>query len=131
ILNISEGTSGTELWYRDLKDAKQKGFKLLIKGFANEANVIDNDGDRLLLRTNVDAPNYKLVSVDPAKPGKENWKIIIPEKQEVLEAVSTGGGYLFARYLKDASSRVQQLQYDGKLVREIALPGIGTAGGFG
>lgn len=131
ILNISEGTSGSELWYRDHNDANQKNFKLLIKGFATEANVVTNDGNRLLVRTNADAPNYKLVSIDPAKPGKENWQTIIPEKQEVLEAVSTGGGYLFARYLKDASSRVQQLQYNGQPVREIGLPGIGTASGFG
>lgn len=130
ILNVSEGTSGSELWYRDMKDASQKEFKLLIKGFSTEAQVVDNDGDRLLVLTNADAPNYKLVSIDPKKPAKENWKVIIPEKSEALASVSTGGGFLFANYLKDASSRVEQLRYNGDLVRTIELRGIGSASGF-
>jgi prolyl oligopeptidase len=85
----------------------------------------------LLIHTNDGAPNYKVVLIDPKNPAKENWKIVIPEQKEVLENVSTGGGYLFASYLKDASTRVYQYTYDGKLVREIKLPGIGTAEGFG
>lgn len=131
ILSTSEGTSGGEIWYKDLKDPSQKEFKLLIPGFATEPNVVDNVGDKLLVLTNDGAPNYKLVLVDPKKPAKENWKEIIPEKKEVLQSVSTGGGYLFASYLKDASTKVFQYDYTGKQVREIALPGIGTAGGFG
>lgn len=131
ILNVSEGTSGSEIWFRDMKNTAQKEFKLLIKGFTTEARVVDNDGARLLVLTNADAPNYKLVSIDPLKPSKENWKLVIPESQEALESVSTGGGYLFAKYLKDASSRVRQLKYDGTLVRDIELQGNGTASGFG
>lgn len=130
VMTVSEGTSGAEIWFRDMKNAAQKEFKLLIKGFATEASVVDNDGGRLLVLTNADAPNYKLVSVDPLKPGKENWKVIIPENQDALQSVSTGGGFLFAQYLKDASSRVRQLKYDGGLVRDIELKGIGSAGGF-
>ena len=84
-----------------------------------------------LIRTNDGAPNYKVVLVDPKNPGKENWKTIIPEKEEALQGVGTGGGYLFASYLKDASSKIYQYTYDGKLVREIKLPGIGSASGFG
>lgn len=131
ILNVSEGTSGSEIWFRDMKNATQKDFKLLIKGFSTQASVVDNDGARLLVHTNADAPNYKLVSIDPLKPSKENWKIVIPESEDALESVSTGGGYLFAKYLKDASSRVRQLKYDGTLVRDIELQGIGTASRFG
>jgi prolyl oligopeptidase len=131
IVTISEGTSGAEIWFRDLKNTAQKQFKLLIKGFANEATVVDNDGGRLLVHTNIDAPNYKLVSIDPLKPGKENWQTLIAEKEEALESVATGGGYLFVSYLKDASTRVQQFDYKGKWLRDIALPGIGSASGFG
>lgn len=131
ILNISEGTSGSELWYRDMKDPAQKDFKLLIPGFKTEPQVIDNYGDGLLVRTNDDAPNYKVVLVDPEKPGKANWKTVIPEKPEALQGVSTGGGYLFTNYLKDASTRVYQYTYEGVLVRDLVLPGIGTASGFG
>lgn len=131
ILNISEGTSGAEIWYRDMKNPAQKDWSLLIPGFKSEPDVIDNDGDKILIRTNDEAPNYKVVLVDPKNPGKDNWKTIIPEKEEALQSVSTGGGFLFVQYLKDASTKVYQYTYDGKLVREINLPGIGTASGFG
>ncbi len=130
ILYISEGTSGNEIRYKDLKDPSQKDFKLLIAGFKTEASIADNDGGKLIVQTNDDAPNYKVVLVDPKNPEKANWKTIIPEKKEALQKVSTGGGYLFAQYLKDASTKVYQYTYDGKLVREITLPGIGTASGF-
>lgn len=131
ILSTSEGTSGAEIWYRDLNNASQTQFDLLIPGFNTEANVVDNAGDKLLVLTNEGAPNYRLVLIDPLKPTATNWKTVIPEKKEVLQFVSTGGGYLFAGYLKDASTRVYQYRYDGKLVREIKLPGIGSASGFG
>jgi prolyl oligopeptidase len=131
VLATSEGTSGGEIWVWDTKDASQKKFSLLIPGFETQPTVVDNVGDKILLQTNDGTPNYKVVLIDPRNPGKENWKAIIPEQKEVLETVSTGGGYLFASYLKDASTKVYQYTYDGKLVREIKLPGIGTAGGFG
>ena len=131
ILGTSEGTSGGEILYWDLKDPSQTKFNLLIPGFKTEPNVVDNVGGKLLVQTNDEAPNYKVVLIDPKNPAKENWKTIIPEQKEVLQGVGTGGGYLFASYLKDASTKVYQYTYDGKLVREIKLPGIGTAGGFG
>ena len=131
ILGTSEGTSGGEIWTWDTKDPSQTKFSLLIPGFATDPNVIDNVGDKLLVQTNDGAPNFKVVLIDPKDPGRENWKVIIPEQKEALQTVSTGGGYLFASYLKDASTKVYQYTYDGKLIREIKLPGIGTAGGFG
>lgn len=130
-IGISEGTSGGEILYKDLHDPSQKAFKLLIKGFDTEPSVIDNVGDKLLVKTNHQAPNYKVVLIDPKNPQPENWKTIIAEKPEVLDGVGTAGGQLFASYLKDASTKVYQHNYDGSLVREIKLPGIGTAGGFG
>jgi prolyl oligopeptidase len=131
ILSTTEGTSGNELYYRDLHDASQTEFKLLVKGFAYEPSVIENVGGKLLLLTNHDAPNYKLVLVDPKNPAKENWETIIPEQKEVLQGVGTAGGKLFASYLKDASTRIVQYSVDGKLEKNINLPGIGSAGGFG
>jgi len=131
ILGTAEGTSGGEVWVWDTKDASQRNFSLLIPGFATEPNVVDNVGGKLLVQTNDEAPNYKVVLIDPQKPGKENWKLIIPEQKEVLQGVATGGGFLFASYLKDASTKVYQYTYEGKLVREIKLPGIGAADGFG
>jgi prolyl oligopeptidase len=129
-LTISEGTSGSEVWLRDLKQPAQKSFKMLIPGFKTEPDVIDNDGGKILVRTNDGAPNYKVVLIDPENPAKRNWKTIIPETKQALQGVTTAGKYLFLSYLKDAASKIYQYTYDGKLVREITLPGVGSAGGF-
>lgn len=130
IVSTTEGTSGNELWVKDLTKG-QATFVNIVSGFKTDPDVIDNDGDFLLVKTNEDAPNYKVVLIDPAHPDKSNWKTVIPEQPEVLQSVGTGGGALFCSYLKDASTRVLQYTYQGKLTREIKLPGIGTASGFG
>jgi prolyl oligopeptidase len=130
ILTISEGTSGIELRYMDMKDGPQKDFKMLVPGFKTQAGVIDNIGGNLLLRTNDNAPNYKVVLVDPKNPASSNWKTVIPQAEFALQGVGSGGGFLFANYLKDASTKVYQYSYDGNFIRDIELPGIGTASGF-
>ncbi|MDQ6757882.1 MAG: prolyl oligopeptidase family serine peptidase [Bacteroidota bacterium] len=129
IIHQSEGTSGSQIWVKDMKKMNSD-FVLLIKGFDTEANVVDNDGDRILVRTNEDAPNYKVVSIDPKNPSKGNWQTIIPTRTKLLQNVGNAGAKLFLTYLEDASSRVYQTNYKGVLEREIKLPGIGTAGGF-
>ena len=129
IISQTEGTSGNELWIKELT-TQQATFSKLIDGFSTDPDVIDNRGGQLLIKTNQDAPNFKIVLVDPKNPAKENWKTVIGEKSDVLQSVGTGGGYLFCSYLKDASTRVYQYTYEGKLVREIKLPGIGSASGF-
>lgn len=130
ILSVSAGTSGNELYWRDLSQ-KKPGFQLLIPGFDYNSDVIDNLGDKFLVRTNIDAPNYRLVLIDPKKPAKENWKNILPEKPEVLTGAVTAGDYIFGIYLQDAHTKVYQYTPEGKLLREIELPAIGTASGFG
>lgn len=131
-ITTSEGTSGSELWVKDMHDASpENDFTLLIKGFDTESSFIDNDGDKLLVRTNDGAPNYKVVLIDPKNPAKENWETIIPQRKELLESVGTAGGKLFLTYLQDASSRVYQTDYKGHSAYQIQLPGIGSAGGFG
>ena len=131
IINVSEGTSGAMLLVKDLKAGPSAPFITLVPNFDTEPSVIDNDGDKLLVRTNDGAPNYKVVLIDPKQPARQYWKTLIAEKPEVLEGVGTAGGMLFASYLKDASTQVFQHRYNGALVRQVALPGIGTAGGFG
>ena len=128
IISKSEGTSGEEIWVKDM--TTNSAFTLLIKGFDNEANVINNDGDRLLVKTNIDAANYKVVSIDPKNSAKENWLEIIPARTKLLQSVATAGGKLLLSYLEDATSKVYQCDIKGKLEREIFLPGIGTATGF-
>lgn len=130
ILEVSAGTSGNEIYWKDLTQKKGE-FRLLIPGFENDSEVIDNIGPRFLVRTNIGAPNYRLVLIDPEKPSPENWQEVIPEKPEVLTAAATAGGYVFATYLKDAHTMVYQYRPDGSFVREIQLPAIGTASGFG
>jgi prolyl oligopeptidase len=129
IINVSEGTRGDEILIQDLSQPGSK-FQTLIPGFANNHNVIDNAGDHILVRTDMDAPRYRCVKINPAKPEKENWEEIIPENENLLQYVNTAGGKLLAGYLKDASDRVFQLDRTGKLEREITLPGIGSAAGF-
>jgi len=130
ILDIAEGTDGSELKVKDLKDNKAKDFTLLVKGFNTNAYIVDNDGDHLIMVTNQDAPNYKVVLVDPKNPDAKNWKTLIPQQSQKLERVSTAGGKLFATYLQDASSMVKQFDYKGNLEHVVDLPGIGTASGF-
>lgn len=130
VLNVSAGTSGNELYWKDLT-AKKSDFQLLIPGFENDNQVIDNLGDKFLIRTNIDAPNYRLVLVDPKNPAKEKWEEILPEKPEVLTSATTAGGYLFGTYLQDAHTKVYHYRPDGSLIKEVELPAIGTASGFG
>lgn len=130
ILTVSEGTSGNELYYRELGEDKAE-FHPLVKGFENDSYVTDNLGEKFLAYTNIDAPNYRVVKIDPTAPDQENWENVIPEKTEVLSRANTAGGYLFCRYLQDAHTQVFQHDLEGNLVREIELPALGTASGFG
>lgn len=128
-LYAATGTDGFETYYQDLSKPRQP-FIPLVKGFDSKNSLVDHHEGRFLVLTNVNAPNYRLVSIDPAKPQPQHWVDIIPEKEHLLTGVSTGGGYLFANYLQNATTHIYRYQYDGSGEREIALPGIGSAGGF-
>jgi len=75
ILDVSAGTSGNELYWKDLA-GKQSDFRLLVPGFDHDSEVIDNLGDKFLVRTNIGAPNFRLVLIDPRDPARESWKEI-------------------------------------------------------
>lgn len=79
--------------------------------------------------TDYKAANNRIVTVDFANPGMDNWKDFIAEKDMVLEA-TTANKYIFAHYMKDALTQVKQFDLDGKEIREVELPGLGTASGF-
>lgn len=128
-LYAATGTDGFETYYQDLGKPRQP-FIPLVKGFDSKNSLVDHHEGRFLVLTNVNAPNYRLVAIDPAKPQPQHWVDIIPEKEHLLTGVSTGGGYLFADYLQNATTHIYRYQYDGSGEREIALPGIGSAGGF-
>jgi len=121
-------TSGNKMLIRDLRDPNG----LLVTALDHtdsDSYVLDNRGTTLYIVTNLNAPNQKIVKVDATNPGPENWVDVIPETENVLSP-STGGGYIFAEYMVDAISKVFQYDYVGNLIREVELPGIGSAGGF-
>ncbi len=126
ILSASEATNGNELYIKDLKN--KTDFIPVQKGYDFNTDFIDSKGDYIYALTDKNAPNMRLVKFNINNPNV--WTDVIPETENVL-SVSTGGGYIFARYMKDAVTSMKQFDYDGKLIRTIDLPGIGTAAGFG
>ncbi|MBT8288822.1 MAG: prolyl oligopeptidase family serine peptidase [Bacteroidia bacterium] len=122
-------TSGNKLYLKDLEDPNGDLIPIL-ENTDSDTYVIDNVGSKLYLVTNLNAPNQKIVTTDASNPGPDNWTEFIPETEHVLSP-STGGGYFFTEYMIDAISKVLQYDFDGKLIREIELPGLGNAGGFG
>ncbi len=131
-LYISQGTSGTMVKFCALTQELQKiNFKPLTDEFLTEFAVVDNCQDYFIAYTNWKAPNYKLVKIPVADPRKENWRDLVPEQKYVLRNVSSAGGKLFLFYLKDVATYVYQYDLQGKLEREIKLPALGSAGGFG
>ena len=130
IIYASAGTSGNALYYQDLNETNSK-ISSLVKGYDHNHNVIDNIDNKLLLNTDLGAENKQVVLVDPKNPDSKNWQKIIPESKLPLEGVGSGGGFLWASYLKDASTNIVQFELTGKQIGEVKLPAIGTASGFG
>jgi len=128
-ISAANSTSGNELYLKDLSTPFSK-ITPIVSNFNFDVDVIDNLGSKLFILTNINAPNKRIVSVDASNPGIENWVDFIPETENVLSP-STGAGYVFATYMKDAISLVKQYDFNGALIREVTLPGIGTASGFG
>ncbi len=128
IITAANSTSGNELYIQDLSDANGK-IVPVVDNFDSESWVIDNEGSKLIIQTNLDAPNNRIVVVDAANPNPAQWNDLIPETENVLNA-STAGGYIFASYMVDVKSKILQYDYSGKLIREIELPTSGTASGF-
>jgi len=124
-------TNNNALFFRELTDNLAQGdFKTLIGNFDNDYGVVDHIDGKFLVATNANAPKYKMVLMDPNNPSEENWKEIIPEKEEVLEGVTTAGGKIFTQYMKDVTSRVYVYDMEGNMENEIKLPTLGNAGGF-
>jgi prolyl oligopeptidase len=128
-ISAANSTSGNELYLKDLSKPNSQIIPI-VGNFDFDVDVIDNLGSKLYILTNINAPNKRIVSVDASNPGIENWVDFIPETDNVLSP-NTGAGYIFATYMKDAISLVKQYDFKGNLIREVTLPGIGTASGFG
>ncbi|WP_298550392.1 prolyl oligopeptidase family serine peptidase [uncultured Algibacter sp.] len=128
IISPRISTSGNKLFIKDLSKPKSKLVSIL-NHTESDTYIIENERSKLYLVTNLNAPNKKIVTVDASNPTPDNWVDFIPETENVLNP-STGGGYFFTEYMVDAVSKILQYDYTGKLIREIKLPGTGSAGGF-
>ncbi|MCB0659762.1 MAG: S9 family peptidase [Saprospiraceae bacterium] len=126
IISAANATSGNELYLMDLSQSNPK-LVTIQDNMDNDTEYFYNVGSELFLITNVDAPNKRIVTVNAGQPSKNNWKTFLGESENVLD-VSTGGGYIFANYMKDALSYIKQYDAKGNFIRDIKLPGVGTAG---
>ncbi len=128
IISASTSTTGNELYAMDLNDPNASLINI-VGNFDNEHYVLTNDGDRLIVHTNLDAPNNRLVEVDFRNPSPANWKDLVAETENVMSA-SAGGGKIFADYMVDVKTQVKQYDLQGTFERDVKLPSLGTANGF-
>ena len=128
VVSAANSTSGNTLYIKDLSDP-DAALVLVDGNMDYDTSVLTSHDNMLYLETNMDAPNGRVVTVDASNPQPENWQDFIAHSDNVLNP-STGAGYIFAEYMVDAVSKVEQYDYDGNKVRDIELPGVGSASGF-
>lgn len=128
VITTAVSTTGNELYIQNLQE-KNAPIIPILDNFDSTTHIVDNEGDELYLLTNLNAANNRLVKTNFKNPKPNTWVDVIPETENVL-SISTAGGYLFAHYMKDALDVVQQFDHSGKMIREIKLPGQGSASGF-
>ena len=132
VMYAAPGTDGYATYLLDLeKPIGSAKPQLLFEGYKNKSTIVDHADGKLLVMTDLDAPNYRLVRVDPNTPSPENWTDVLAERAHLLESVSTAGGGLTATYLEKAANQVYRFAYDGNNEQKVSLPGIGSVGGFG
>lgn len=130
LINVAQGSSSYNgLMYKDLEN--DDGIKWLFDKFDARYSIIDNIENKLLVLTNYQAPNNKIILVDPFNPEKENWSTLIPESKNVIQGVSILDEKLLITYLEDANSKVRVYNNTGKFLHEVELPTLGTVSGFG
>ncbi len=127
IVSASEGTSGNILFVKNLEEPTSE-FIQFIENFDNETSFIGNEEDKLFFITNYNAPNKKIVFTSIGQSAPEQWEELIPEKEYVIENISIAGDKIFVNYLKDVQSKIEVYSFDGELLKELDLPGIGIAG---
>jgi prolyl oligopeptidase len=131
IISVWRGTDPKNLlFYKDLHDPNANVIEL-ISEFESSYSFIDNDGNIFWIQTDFNAPRGRVIAIDINNPARENWQEIIPQAAETLESVGLLNNQFVADYLKDAHSQIKIFDINGAFVREVELPGIGSAGGFG
>jgi prolyl oligopeptidase len=130
IITVWQGTSPkNRLYYKDLTQPDSRVVKLL-DDFDAQYEFVDNDGPVFWFKTDLDAPRSRLIAIDTRTPERGQWKTIIPESAETMQSVSVIDNEFLVEYLEDARTEVRVHDLEGKLLRSIDLPGIGTAEGF-
>ncbi len=131
IISIGDGTTSRKvrISYQDLSDPTNKIVDL-IDNHEGKFNFLGNDGGVFYFQTDSNAPKYQVIAIDTKEPSKKNWKTIIGQANEPLDSVDLVGNRFICSYLKDAKTAVKVHEIDGKFVRDVQLPGIGTASGF-
>jgi prolyl oligopeptidase len=130
VISVWLGTDPRNLvFYKDLA-APQSPVVELISSFEAEFSLVDNQDSRFWFRTDLEAPKGRLIAIDLDRPDPAHWQEIIPEASETLQGVSVLNHQLVADYLKDAYTAIRIFDLTGTFLREVALPGIGSAGGF-
>jgi prolyl oligopeptidase len=131
IITVWKGTDHNyRIAYKDLQEPY--GLPIdLIETFDNEYSFVGNDGPVFYFKTDLEAPRDRVIAIDTRKPERKNWKEIIPQSKDNLRSINLVGNLFVADYLKDAATQVKVYKLDGSFVRDVSLPGIGTAGGFG
>ena len=132
VVSVGDGTTSrkTRVVYRDLLEPYALPVDL-IDNHENKWSPIDNDGSLFYFQTDWNAPKGQIIAIDLKHPDKKNWKVIIPEAKETLQGGAIVGSSFVVSYLQDAKTVVKVYGTDGRLIRDVELPGIGTAGGFG
>ena len=130
MIHVWQGTSPkNRLYYKDLTQPDAQVVKLL-DDFDAAYNFIDNDGAVFWIQTDLDAPRGRLIAIDTRHPERSNWKTVVPQGADKLESANVVDDLFLLSYLKDARTEVRVYDLKGKLVRNVDLPGIGTAIGF-
>lgn len=131
VYTVTHGTDPRKrVFYQSLAE-KDAPVVELLNDFDAAYSFLDNVGTLFYFRTNLDAPRYRVIAMDITRPERAHWREIIPQQADKLESVSVVGGQLLCEYLKDARSDMRAHTIEGKLIRSIELPGLGTVGGFG
>jgi prolyl oligopeptidase len=131
IISVSLGSDSKNLVFsKDLTEPNAEVVEL-INQFESDYSFIDNDNSVFYFRTDLNAPRGRVIAIDTKNPALENWREIIPQSAETLESVGILNNQFVADYLKDAHSQIKIFDLDGAFIREVELPGLGSAGGFG
>ncbi|MGI8733687.1 MAG: prolyl oligopeptidase family serine peptidase [Pyrinomonadaceae bacterium] len=131
IVTVFQGTdTKNRVYYKDLQANDSPVVKLL-DGFDAAYTFLGNEGSRFWFQTDLNSPRGKIIAIDITKPDRDSWQVLVPEAKEALQSVSVINHMFVANYLKDAHTQVKVFNTNGRFLREVAFPGLGTAEGFG